>query len=107
MTEKLLDSFVQISNNLKEFIDEYELYNYHPSADEEEFISYLKQNLNNDYIFIMDDDNSGENVIFFGDKQKVELELNRYTLTENSFVVIFNIKEDKEVGYTVKVTVDD
>lgn len=117
MTKELLDSFVQISTNLKKFIEDNELYIYHPVyGDEDEicegFLKYIKKNIaNKEYLLVLYPNNNKPFV--FGDKKEIETLIDNHVndviiyrnIHHEMSIFIYNIKEDKEVNW--KVTIDD
>jgi|LakMenE01Jun11ns_1017448.scaffolds.fasta_scaffold9818247_2 hypothetical protein len=113
MNKKLLNSFVEISDNLKSFIKDHELWLYHNSydGDNEEkalknLLDYIKENLDHQYFCTIyrtayhptKPSDDGDQEMFFGDKQTVEEKLQDYPYFKGkySFTMLFNIKEDKE-----------
>lgn len=118
MNEKLLDTFVEISDKLKDYIDEHELYMYHSSyrdnddVDEafENLVALIKKNSFNQYFCVTYEE--GENEIFFGDKQTVEEKLDSMQLSNVRFeareccAFVYNLVEDKEAFIKTKVSID-
>lgn len=114
MIKELLDSFVQISDNLKKFIEDTELYLYHPLYGDrdsacEGFLKYIKKNIaNKEYLLVL---YPAKNKSFvFGDKKEIETLIDNHINDALSYrnemiIFIYNIKKDKEVNW--KVTVDD
>lgn len=114
MDKKLLDTFVQISDNLKKFIEDNELYIYHPVYGTdgeicEGFLKYIKKNIaNKEYLLVLYP--TANKFFVFGDKKEIEKLIDNHvkeTLTyQNEMsIFIYNIKEDKEVHW--KISLDD
>jgi len=118
MNEKLLNTFIEISDNLKDYIDDHELYMYtttyssNDDVDEafENLVALIKKNSFNQYFCVTYDE--GENEIFFGDKQTVEEKLDSMQLSnvrfeaKECYAFVYNLVEDKEAFIKTKVSID-
>jgi hypothetical protein len=111
MDKKLLDTFVEISDKFRNFIKENNLQLYHRahSQNESRFLKYIKKNIgSNEYLLMLYyykdhyRDRAGD--FIFGNKNEIEKTLS-LAYEDLEEILIYNIKEDKEVYW--KITLDE
>jgi hypothetical protein len=112
---KTLGSFIQISENFRNFVEEKTLYAFdrfynglNAEQCKKDLYKKVVENLKNDYFCLIADlhDNTSTN-LFFGNKKIIEKEIEeRLTSTHNIVVYLYDFNQDKQVRFKSKVTVE-
>jgi hypothetical protein len=111
---KTLDSFIQISENFRNFIEEKALYAHdkfynglNAEQCKKDLYKKVVENLKNDYFCLIADmyDNSSAN-LFFGNKKTIEKEIEKRLITNNVIVYLYDFNQDKQVRFKSRVRVE-
>lgn len=119
MNRKLLNKFSKLSDNLKKFIKDNELWIYCPACQKEEcggddpytwkiLSKYIFENISDkEYIFITAGFGCDEN-FSFGNKNEIEKKIDEFVtrrlcVRSESFFIIYNFIKDKEVSWKPKI----
>lgn len=105
MENKKLKNFKEISKEFKKFIVDLQLWVYYsktPLAQSEDFFKYVKEHLDKEYMLAAY--MGYDSILFFGNKQEIKQELNRFLLDHlkhryegtHYMTKIYNIDKDKE-----------
>jgi len=114
---KTLDSFIQISENFRNFIEEKELYTldkFYNGLNEEQckkdLYKKVVENLKNDYFCLIAEATPEYNSsvkLFFGNKKTIEKEIEKRLSTTSSVIVyLYDINQDKQVRFKSRVRVE-
>lgn len=119
MNKKLLSKFGKLSNNLKKFIEDNELWIYCSACQKEEcyeddpytwkvLSEYILENIGNkEYIFVAGGPDTDENFTF-GNKNEIEEKIDEFVtrglcVRSASFFRVYNFIKDKEAGWEPKI----